>query len=345
MAFRTGVVVDPACLAHDMGRHHPETPKRLQVLLEMMMTSDVRDLGVRMLDGRRALPAEITAVHTPEHYRRIMSTAGRTVALDLDTTAGPRSFEAAMHAAGAAIALSEAVAVGEVSNGFALVRPPGHHADASRAMGFCLFNNAAIVARFARDSLRLDRVAIVDFDVHHGNGTQSIFYKDPSVLVISTHQSPGYPGTGAADETGEGKGVGCNVNIPLAPGHGDPEFDAIYGGLVVRLLERFKPQMIIVSAGFDIFAGDVLGSMDVTAQGFSRIASHLRAAADRLCGGRLVMLLEGGYSIVGLRDGVMACLGAMASTQKVPAIKGILDDLPMGDALRHLPVYRQHFDI
>jgi acetoin utilization deacetylase AcuC-like enzyme len=345
MASRTGVVVDPACLAHDMGRHHPETPKRLQVLLELMMTSDVRDLGVRILDGRRALPAEITSVHTPEHYRRIMATQGRTVALDLDTTAGPRSFDSAMHAAGAALALAESVVVGEVSNGFALVRPPGHHAEAARAMGFCLFNNAAIVAKFARVSLQLDRIAVVDFDLHHGNGTQSIFYRDPSVLVISTHQSPGYPGTGDVDEAGEGAGLGCNVNIPLAPGHGDPEFDAIYGGLVVRLLERFKPQMIIVSAGFDIFSGDVLGRMEVTAQGFSRIAGHLRAAADRLCGGRLVMILEGGYSIAGLRGGVMACLGAMSSTQKIPAPKGSLDDLPMGDALRHLPAYRKHFDL
>lgn len=345
MASRTGVVVDPACLAHDMGRHHPETPKRLQVLLELMMSGDVRDMGIRMLDGRRALPAEVTAIHTPEHYRRIMATQGRTVALDLDTTAGPRSFDAAMHAAGATLALAESVAVGEVTNGFALVRPPGHHAESHRAMGFCLFNNAAIAARFARDVLRMDRVAIIDFDLHHGNGTQSIFYADPSVLVISTHQAPGYPGTGAVDEAGDGPGLGYNVNIPLAPGHGDPEFDAIYGGLVVRILDRFKPQMIVVSAGFDIFAGDVLGRMEVTAQGFSRIASHLRAAADRLCGGRLVMVLEGGYSIAGLRDGVMACLAAMSSSQKVVGSDGSLDDLPMGDALRFLPAYRKHFDV
>jgi acetoin utilization deacetylase AcuC-like enzyme len=345
MATRTGVVVDPACLAHDMGRHHPETPKRLQVLLEMMMTGDVRDLGLRMLDGRRALPAEVIAVHTPEHYRRIMATQGRTVALVLDTTAGPRSFDAAMHAAGAGLALADAVVSGEVSNGFALVRPPGHHAEAHRAGGFCLFNNAAIAAKYARDVLKMDRVAIVDFDLHHGNGTQSIFYRDPSVLVISTHQAPGYPGSGGVEEEGEGPGAGYNVNIPLAPGHGDPEFDAIYGGLVVRILERFKPQMIVVSAGFDIFAGDVLGRMEVTAQGFSRIASHLRAAADRLCGGRLIMILEGGYSIAGLRDGVLACLGAMASARKVTAPKGFLEDLPMGDALRYLPAYRKRFDV
>jgi len=298
-----------------------------------------------MLDGRRALPAEITAVHTPEHYRRVMSTQGRTVALDLDTTAGPRSFDAAMHAAGAALAVAESVAVGEVVNGFALVRPPGHHAEAHRAMGFCLFNNAAIAARFARDSLKMERVAIVDFDLHHGNGTQSIFYRDPSVLVISTHQASVYPGTGQADETGEGPGTGFNINIPLAPGHGDPEFEAIYGGLVVRILDKFKPQLILVSAGFDIFAGDVLGRMEVTAQGFARIASHLRGAADRLCGGRIVFVLEGGYSVQGLRDGVLACLGAMSSSQKIPPLKGSLDDLPMGDALRHLPVYRRHFSL
>jgi acetoin utilization deacetylase AcuC-like enzyme len=345
MATRTGVVVDPACLAHDMGRHHPETPKRLQVLLEMMMSGDVRDLGVKVMDGRRALPAEVQTVHTMDHYRRVMATQGRTVALDLDTTAGPRTFDAAMHAAGAALALTEAVATGEARNGFALVRPPGHHAEASRAGGFCLFNNVAIAAKYARDTLGLERIAIVDFDLHHGNGTQSIFQEDPSVLFLSTHQAPGWPGTGAAEDLGSGKGLGYTLNVPLAPGHGDPEFDAIYGGLVVRVLERFKPKMILVSAGFDIFAGDVLGRMEVTAQGFARMASHLKAAAERLCEGRLAMVLEGGYSIAGLRDGVMACLGAMSTSQKTAALKGPLEDLPMGDALRYLPLYRRHWDV
>ncbi len=342
-AKRTGVVVDPGCLSHDMGRHHPETPKRLQVLLDLMTSSDVVSLGLTMMDGRRATQGEVRRVHGDAHFRRLMGTEGRTVVMDMDTTAGPRSFDAALRAAGATVVATEAVVSGNLRNAMALTRPPGHHAAADRAGGFCLFNNVAIAARHAQQALGIKKVAIVDFDVHHGDGTQAIFWSDPSVLVVSTHQYPYFPGGGGAAEVGEGDGRGTTVNIPLAAGHGDQEYDAIYGALIPRMLEQFEPGLILVSAGFDIFVGDVLGGMEVTAEGFGRIATHLRVAADRLCNGRLVMALEGGYSVTGLRDGVMASLAAMSRDQKVRKMGGALEEMALGDAQRNLPAWREFF--
>jgi acetoin utilization deacetylase AcuC-like enzyme len=343
MPNRTGVVLDPACLAHEMGRRSPETPKRLQVLLEMLDGPDCRAMGLVPLDGRKPRNDEILAVHTEGHLRRLAGTQGRTVALDMETTAGPRSYGAAMAAAGCVLAAVEAVAAGEVTNAFAMTRPPGHHAQPDRASGFCLLNNVAIGARFACRQAGLQRVAIVDFDLHHGGGLQQVFYDDPAVMVISTHQSTGWPGTGMADEIGRGAASGTNLNLPLAPGHGDAEYAAIYGGLVARVLEAWKPQMILVAAGFDIFVGDVLGSMDVTAEGFAQIAGHLRRVADDVCGGKLVMALEGGYSVAGLRDGVMACLAAMSAKKGLPRIEGPLSDLFLGDAAKSLMLVKKHF--
>jgi acetoin utilization deacetylase AcuC-like enzyme len=344
MASRTGVVLDAGCLYHDMGRYHPETPKRLQVLLDLMTSSDVQSLKLSMLDCVRATPDQVTRVHTEAYFRRIMGTQGRTVVLDMDTIAGPRSFDAAMLSAGCAVTATEAVVKREVRNAMALGRPPGHHSEPDKAMGFCIFNNVAIAARHARTALGLKRVAIVDFDLHHGNGTQAAFWEDPSVLYVSTHQHPYYPYTGAVGEVGEGAGRGATVNIPLAAGHGDEEYAAIYGGLVPRILEQFKPELILVSAGYDIFVGDPLGQMEVTAEGFGRIAGHMKAAAEKLCDGRIVMVLEGGYSLPGLRDGVMACLAALTrEPRKVRA--AALESLPLGDAQRHLGAYREWFQL
>jgi len=328
-----------------MGRHYPETPKRLQVLLDLLLSSDIAGLGLRSVAGRRATQEEVLRVHTEAYFRRVMATQGRTVVIDMDTTAGPRTFDAAMLAAGCTIAATSAVFVGEVRNAIALVRPPGHHAEPDRGKGFCFFNNVAIAARHARQVLGIPRVAIVDFDLHHADGTQRIFWEDPSVLVVSVHQYPVYPGTGAANEVGEGAGRGATVNIPLAAGHGDPEYDAIFGGLVSRILAQFKPGLILVSAGFDAFVGDPIGRMELTAEGFARIAAHLRASAEQCCNGRLVMTLEGGYALNGLRDGVMACLVAMSRTTTIPPLVGAIEDLPIGDALRHLQIYREFFPL
>jgi acetoin utilization deacetylase AcuC-like enzyme len=267
------------------------------------------------------------------------------VSLDPDTTACPQSLDAARRAAGCGIAATEAVIQGTVSSAFALIRPPGHHAEPDRVMGFCFFNNAAIAARHAVHELGLHKVAIVDFDVHHGNGTQSAFYDDPRVLYLSTHQFPFYPGTGGVDETGRGAGAGSTINIPLRIGHGDREYAAIYGALVPRVLEQFGPELIIVSAGLDMMAQDPLGGMGVTAQGVYQIAHALVACADRICDGRIVFVLEGGYDLSALTQGVGACLTAMASDSAGDQAIETLDESALGDARMHLPVYRDLFRI
>ncbi|MSP92816.1 MAG: histone deacetylase [Myxococcales bacterium] len=341
---RTGIVIDPECLLHEPGVGHPESPERLQSIFRVLGRSRVRDLQPTVLPGRLASEAEILRVHTPAHLLRIQATAGHHVKLDADTIASPRSYDAALRAAGCTLAAVEAVVRGDIDNAFALVRPPGHHAEPDRAMGFCLFNNVAIAARHARLALGLQRVAIVDFDVHHGNGTQRVFWTDPSVLYVSTHQAPFFPGTGDASEVGEGLGAGRTVNIPLRAGHGDAEYDAIYGALVPRILEHFRPQLLLVSAGFDIGGSDPLGGMAVTIEGFQRIAAHLVNAADLYCSGRLVMTLEGGYSGAGLEEGVMACLEAMSGQIFVDDPHGALVALPLGDAALNLDQYRETFE-
>ncbi|NOZ01482.1 MAG: histone deacetylase [Deltaproteobacteria bacterium] len=341
---KTGIVTDTLCVEHDMGRLHPETPKRLQVLLDLVNSKDVTRLSVEMIPGRPAVQEEITRVHEEAYFRRVMGSQGRTVVMDIDTTAGPMSFEAAMMAAGCAITATESVVAGRVKNAFALIRPPGHHAEPGRSAGFCLFNNMAVAVRHAVQTLDVKRIAVVDFDLHHGNGTQKVFYQDKEILYVSTHQFPFYPGTGAAEEVGEGDGVGTTINIPLAAGHGDHEYEAIYGGLIPRILEQFKPELIMVSAGYDIAAQDPLGFMEVSAQGMGRITTYLRAAADRICDGKIVLILEGGYSLSALRDGVLASIKGLVGKGKGPA-KGKLDDLHIGDARRHLSTYRQFFKL
>ena len=342
---RIGIAFDPECLLHDTGAVHAESPARLQCLLNMLGAHEVQALEPTFVTSRLATEAEILRVHSAAHHKRIKATAGYNVRLDPDTVASPRSYEAAMRAAGCTLAALEAVVQGEVRSAFAFVRPPGHHAEPDKPMGFCLYNNVAIAARHARATLGMQRVAIVDFDVHHGNGTQAAFYADPYVLYISTHQAPLYPGTGAATDVGEGLGRGRTINIPLRGGHGDAEYDAIYGSVVARILERFRPDLILVSAGFDIAAEDPLGSMEVTHQGFARIAAHLVNAAEFSAAGRIVFVLEGGYSINALQDGVFACLEAMAGAIQVGEPRGSLATLPLGDAVQWLDIYRQFFPI
>ena len=248
-----------------------------------------------------------------------------------------------MRAAGCALAATRAVAEGRVQNAFALIRPPGHHAEPDRIMGFCLLNNVALAVRHAQDSLGLERIAVVDFDVHHGNGTQEAFYEDPNVLYISTHQYPYYPGTGAATELGRGHGLGTTLNIPLSPGHNDQQYEAVYGALVPRMLEAFEPELILVSAGFDVMDVDPLGAMRVTAKGIAAIVGHLVEAAGRLCEGRLVLLLEGGYDMAGLQSGVLASLNALCASASELPNPLTLDETRLGDASRHLGIYRNYF--
>jgi acetoin utilization deacetylase AcuC-like enzyme len=339
------VIHDPLCLRHEPGLDHPESPQRLQTLVQLLNSPAVQALNPHILTPRDATGAELARVHAPEYLQQLLAVAGQTAYLDADTVTSPDSVQAAVRAAGCVLEATESVLRSEVPRSFALVRPPGHHAEPHRAMGFCLLNNVAVAAKHALTALGLRRVAIVDFDVHHGNGTQEAFWRDPHVLYISTHQAPLYPGTGAATEVGEGVGEGRTVNIPLSPGHGDTEYDAIYGGLIARMLERFHPELILVSAGFDIAATDPLGGMDVTTEGFARIAGHLLNAADLLCNGRIVFVLEGGYQLGALHDGVLACLEAMAGRLIVDEPLGGLRNLKMGDANALIDIWDPYFTL
>jgi acetoin utilization deacetylase AcuC-like enzyme len=307
MAERTGVVVDRRMLAHEPGRGHPERPDRLRVLVDHLEAA--RDI-VR-LGARPATDAELGLVHTPDHIARVAASAGREhVVFDPDTATSPGSHDAARLAAGALLVLCDAVVAGEVRNGIALVRPPGHHAERERAMGFCLFNNVAIAAAWLRQR-GVGRIAIVDWDLHHGNGTQHAFETDPDVLYVSTHQYPYYPGTGAAAEVGVGAGAGRTLNLPFPAGFGDAEYGHAFSELVAPIVRQFRPDFVLVSAGFDADHRDPLGGMELTPAGFGAMARACVALADESAGGSLAAVLEGGYDLNAIVEGVDATLGAM----------------------------------
>ena len=341
MQGQTGVLVDLEGLSHDAGEGHPERPARLSAVARAIGSD--RDHSLVPLGPREATQVEVTRVHTAAHFERMAGTSGRTVRLDPDTAASPRSFHAAVRAAGAAIAATEAVVDGTVRNAFVAVRPPGHHATPGSPMGFCLFNNVAIAARHAQRALGLSRVAIVDFDVHHGNGTQDAFYEDRDVLYVSSHQSPCYPGTGAPNEIGRGPGRGTTLNLPLCAGHGDRAYGAVWGAVVPRVVELFQPELVLVSAGFDLMANDPIGGMEVTAAGMRAIAASLTALAERVAGGRIVMVLEGGYDEGNLASGTLACIDALDAAEPAPMDE--LDELRLGDVRKYLSALREVFRI
>jgi acetoin utilization deacetylase AcuC-like enzyme len=311
--LKTGIVRDEFYKKHSTGLFHPESPERLEIVYRML---DQENLNGRFatIMPREATEEEITAIHTPEYYQRIAETAkrNRLTYFDRDTTACPETFMAAKLAAGGILSLADLVQTRALNNGFALVRPPGHHAEADRAMGFCIFNNVAIAARYLINRFHLTRVLIVDWDLHHGNATQHSFYHSSQVLFFSTHQYPHYPGTGGLEEAGEAEGKGYTVNVPLGPGAGDNEFIRIYRELLQPLAREFQPEFILVSAGFDTHHQDPLGGMQVTAEGFAALAALLMESADTLCQGRLAVTLEGGYHLEGLRESVRAVLLQLA---------------------------------
>jgi acetoin utilization deacetylase AcuC-like enzyme len=288
---------------------HPERVERHEVM--QLVASEFRQRGGRVLEPRAATVDEMARVHDREYLSLIAETAGRAVSLDPDTFTSPESYDVARMAAGAALAAVEHVMDGgRGSRAFALVRPPGHHAERNRAMGFCLFNNVAIAAAHAR-ARGVGRVAIVDYDVHHGNGTQWSFYGDPSVLFISSHQYPYYPGTGAADEVGTGAGAGFTVNLPLAAGSTDGDYERVYERIAWPILRQFKPELILLSAGFDAYVDDPLAGMRLTAGCFGRLTAFLAAIADEFCDGRVLAVTEGGYDLKGLAMCLRAAIGAL----------------------------------
>jgi acetoin utilization deacetylase AcuC-like enzyme len=314
----TLVFSDPLFLEHDPGRGHPESPARLQRVLAFLKEMPLP--GVEMVRPRPATEAEVARVHSPELLAQLSAAAGKYFVLDADTRLSPKSYEAAFLAAGAAIGAAEAVLAGLARNAFALVRPPGHHAEPDEMMGFCLLNNAAIAAEAARVA-GAQRVLVLDWDVHHGNGTQAAFWQRSDVLYQSVHQYPFYPGSGAPNEVGVGPGAGFTVNCGLPGGRTDADFGAVFHDLFLPIAAAFKPELVIVSAGFDPHEDDPLGGMLCTERGFAAMCSRTKQLADETAGGRLVLLLEGGYSLTGLPRSIHACLEVLT---------GRSDEFPTG---------------
>jgi acetoin utilization deacetylase AcuC-like enzyme len=308
---------------------HPERVERAEVM--QVVASDFRRRGGAVAEPRVATEDEIARVHAREHIALVRETAGRAVALDPDTFTSPETYDVARLAAGAAIgAVEHVLEGGRGTRALAMVRPPGHHAERSRAMGFCFFNNIAVAAAHAR-ARGLPRVAIVDYDVHHGNGTQRSFYQDPSVLFVSSHQFPFYPGTGAADEIGAGAGAGFTVNFPLEAGGTDADFERIYGA-AVSVVRQFKPQLILISAGFDAHADDPLGGMRVTTAHFGRLTALIAAAADDCCNGRVVGITEGGYDLAALAGSLRAVIDVLDGATPPGALATPAGATPRADA-------------
>jgi acetoin utilization deacetylase AcuC-like enzyme len=318
-----GYVYHPIYLQHDTGQH-VEVAARLEAIISHLEKTGLKS-KLTPIEPRPATVDEIALVHQKQYIKGIEETAARGGGwLDPDTVVSPRSYEAALYAAGGLIRAVEAVMAGEVSSAFALVRPPGHHATSARAMGFCLFNNIAIAAKYALAQYKLERILIIDFDVHHGNGTQEAFYSNPHVMYISTHEYPFYPGTGDFNESGSGDAQGTNVNIPMPAGCGDKEYLEVFEQIIVPAARRFNPQLILVSAGYDGHWADPLAMMNISVGGFARMVGIIKGLAGER--GRLALTLEGGYHLEALAASVKATFDVLL---------GNAAEDPLGEPPRH----------
>ncbi len=315
MTRKTAILKDSLFLEHEPGYNHVECPDRLAVIYNELAKEEIAQKF--LFPGFRAATQEELALnHTEAHVKRVAATAGSPFeVLDPDTHTSAKSYDAACLAAGAVISGLELVASGEADNVAALVRPPGHHAEADHTSGFCLFNNIAVGAHYGLKNLGMERIFIMDWDLHHGNGTQHSFYDTDQVLYSSTHQYPYFPGSGGLEETGSGAGEGYTVNVPLTGGQNDEAFARIFNELLVPVARQYKPDCIMVSAGYDTYVADPLGTMAVTAEGYSYMTKVLVELAEELCGGKLVLVLEGGYNFQGLKDGMLATLHEMAGIE------------------------------
>jgi acetoin utilization deacetylase AcuC-like enzyme len=306
----TGIVLDSRYQEHYTGRSHPERSARIAALVDAL--EQYQRPGLKRFSPRFATPEEIALVHDVTHVDRVAATANQhSFAFDADTPVSVQSYTTALLATGGLLTLLEAIMTHDIDNGFALVRPPGHHAERDRAMGFCLFNSAAIGAQYLRERFGLKRILVMDWDVHHGNGTQHSFYDDPGVLYVSTHQYPYYPGTGALSEVGQGQGEGYTVNLPLSPGCGNAEYQELFTDVIAPICREFAPEFVLISAGFDAHARDPLGGMEVTEAGFGAMARVLLQIARDHAQGRCAAILEGGYDLEGLQKSVRCVLDEM----------------------------------
>jgi len=304
---KTGLVYHPAYLEHDMGFGHPESPNRLRAIVQRLEESGIAARLVR-IEPRKAEDEWITQVHTSNYLASLnrQAPASGRVSLDPDTAMSSGTLQAAYLAAGGALAAVDAIMAQQVDHVFCAVRPPGHHAEAGRAMGFCFLNNVAIAARYLQKEYGLTRVLIVDWDVHHGNGTQHSFEGDPSILFFSTHQYPHYPGTGRGTECGKGAGEGFTINVPMEAGEGDDDYRAVFQKVLVAAADDFKPEFVIISAGFDAHKDDPLASMGLTESGYAGLTEIVAGIAKRHANGRILSSLEGGYNLTALAASVEA---------------------------------------
>ncbi len=324
----TAYITHPRYTEHHLAGH-PEHAGRIRAVWSEL---DKQGLSVRMKKvDTPVLPDEwILSVHTPKYLELLhwieQNPPKGVHHLDPDTYAGTTSFEVAKLSAGGVVQAVDEVLSGKANNALAAVRPPGHHAMADHAMGFCLLGNLPIATRYAQKQFGVERVMIVDFDVHHGNGTESMLYDDPTTLFISTHQYPFYPGTGAVTDTGTGKGTGYTINIPLAAGHGDASYKAIYEAIIWPAAERFKPELIIVSAGFDAHWLDPIAGMRLTLTGYAHLTRELIKMAEQFCGGKIVFAMEGGYNLDALSHGMANIVYALLGEETISDPLGLPRD-------------------
>ncbi len=318
MSKKTGIVKDKRYLQHSAGFAHPESPERLAAIYEML-ENPAMAWKFTEIEPREATHEEIATIHSPAYIDFIAATAGKDcVFLDPDTATSPETYAIAKLAVGGLCNAVDSVVAGKVDNAFAFVRPPGHHAERDSAAGFCIFNNVAIAAMHAILRHGIKRVLIVDWDLHHGNGTQHIFYDDPRVLYFSTHQYPYYPGTGDMEESGRGQGEGYTINVPIRSGAGNSEYVKIFRNVLQPAALAYKPEIILLSAGFDIYYQDPLGGMRVTPDGFAALTRILLNIADSCCAGKMAAVLEGGYHISGLTKSVKCVLEEMLNETHCP---------------------------
>ncbi len=308
---KTGIIWNTLFTRHSMGLGHPESPSRL-FAIQQVLEGDGVGKNVISLEPNPVGVQELAYIHSNDYISSIKATSGQdNTFLDPDTSANRFTWDAACLAAGAGITLTKQVVSQELNNAFAFVRPPGHHAEKNHTMGFCIFNNIAIAAKYALKNLDVERIFILDYDTHHGNGTQNAFYEDNQVFYFSVHRSHFFPGTGMEEEKGKGEGQGFNLNIPVAYGADDNIYKKVFDNHLVPAVEKFSPQLILVSAGFDAHVRDPLGGMKVTTQGFAWIAKTVMELAKDTCQGKAVFFLEGGYDLKALRDSVEVTLERM----------------------------------